>query len=242
MKFVNHNEKCAAIFDRRNWKFIKWLIFSIQKVVFHMLNRNFTQIHVISNKLNSVWTALIAVINWWILNLNRFHLLLQVPGMHCQIICRPSQLFRLLEELSNIIYSCLLTLAVVQNLVLSNQLNVSHFVIQRQLLPSHSPKIPCHPSKGVPSERLRLVKRFISHKLHTGAWVNLVLHTYLLTNPSQNFKSSTPQLNLFFYTFKFVKIIVSTALTISWFLYSCLDLATYWRHTDACTNVVVLTY
>ena len=91
-------------------------------------------------------------------SLNRFHLLLQISGMHCQIICHPSQLFRLLEELSNIIYSCLLTLTVVQNLVRSDQLNVSHFVIQRQLLPSHSLEIPCRPSKGVPSERLRLVK------------------------------------------------------------------------------------
>ena len=63
-----------------------------------------------------------------------------------------------LEELSNIIYSCLLTLTVVQNLVRSNQLNVSHFVIQRQLLPLHSPEIPCRPSKGVPPERLRLVE------------------------------------------------------------------------------------
>ena len=84
---------------------------------------------------------------------NHFHLLLQVFGMHCQIICRPSQLFQLLEELSNIIYSCLLTLTVVQNLVRSNQLNASHFVIQCKLLPSHSPETPCHPS-----ERLRLVK------------------------------------------------------------------------------------
>ena len=33
---------------------------------------------------------------------NHFHLLLQIPGMHCQIICRPFQLFLLLEELSNI--------------------------------------------------------------------------------------------------------------------------------------------
>ena len=97
-----------------------------------------------------------------------------------QIISHPSQLFRLLEELSNIIYSCLLTLTVVQNLVWSNQLNVSHFVIQCQVLPSHSPEIPCRPSKSVPSERLRLVRRFILHRLHTGAWVNLVLLTYLL--------------------------------------------------------------
>ena len=43
------------------------------------------------------------------------------------------------------------------------------------------PTIPCRPSKCVPSERLRLVKRFISHRLHTGAWGNLVLLTYLLT-------------------------------------------------------------
>ena len=50
---------------------------------------------------------------------NHFHLLFQISGMHCQIICRPSQLLRLLEELSNIIYSCLLTLTVVQNLVRS---------------------------------------------------------------------------------------------------------------------------
>ena len=113
---------------------------------------------------------------------NHFHLLLRVSGMHCQIICRPSQLFRLSEELSNIIYSCLLTLTVVQNLVRSNQLNVSHFVIQLQLLPSHSPEIPCRPSKGVPSERLRLANQFISHRLHTGTWVNLVLLTHLLTD------------------------------------------------------------
>ena len=53
--------------------------------------------------------------------------------MHCQIIFRPSQLFLLLEELSNNIYSCLLTLTVVQNLARSNQLYVSRFVMQRQL-------------------------------------------------------------------------------------------------------------
>ena len=61
------------------------------------------------------------------------------------------------------------------------KLSLSRFVIHRQLLPSHSPEIPCRPSKGVPSERLRLVKWFISHRLHTGACVNLVLLTYLLT-------------------------------------------------------------
>ena len=87
-----------------------------------------------------------------------FHLLLQIFEMHCQIICLPFQLFLLLEELSNITYSCLFTLTVVQNLVRSNQLNVSHFVIQHQLLPSHSLEIPCRPSKGVPSECLRLVE------------------------------------------------------------------------------------
>ena len=36
------------------------------------------------------------------------------------------------------------------------------------------------PWHGVPSERLRLVKRFISHRLHTGAWGNLVLLTTYL--------------------------------------------------------------
>ena len=39
-----------------------------------------------------------------------FSSVLRVSGLHCQIICRPSQLFRLSEELSNIIYSCLLRL------------------------------------------------------------------------------------------------------------------------------------
>ena len=97
---------------------------------------------------------------------NHSHLLLRVSGMHCWIICRPPQLFLFLEELSNIICSCLLTPTVFQNLVWSNQLNVSHFVIQCQLLPSHCPQIPCRPSKCIPSERLRLVKRFISHRLH----------------------------------------------------------------------------
>ena len=88
--------------------------------------------------------------------LNRSHLLLQTSEMHCQIIFCPFQLFLLLEELSNIIYSCLLTLTVVQNLARSNQLNVSHLMMQRQLLPSHSPETPCRPTKSVPSERLRL--------------------------------------------------------------------------------------
>ena len=113
---------------------------------------------------------------------NHFHLLLRVSGMHCQNICRPSQLFWLLEELSNIIYSCLLTLTVVQNLVRSNQLN--DFVIQYHattataLLGNAMP--PIYSCKGVPSERLRLVKRFIPHRLHTGPWVNLVLYLLIL--------------------------------------------------------------
>ena len=69
---------------------------------------------------------------------NHSHLLLRVSGMHCRIICRSSQLSLVLEELSNITYSCLLALTVVQNVVWSNQLNVSHFVIHRQLLPSQN--------------------------------------------------------------------------------------------------------
>ena len=89
---------------------------------------------------------------------NLFHLLLQISGTHCQVICHPFQLLLLLEELSNITCSCLLTLTVVQNLIRPNQLNLSRFVIHRQLLSSHSSEMPCRPSKGVPSECLRLVK------------------------------------------------------------------------------------
>ena len=89
---------------------------------------------------------------------NHFHLLLQIFGMLCQVIFLPFQLFLLLEELSNITYSSSLTLTVVQNLVRSNQLNVSHFVIQRLLLLLRRPETPCRPCKGVPSERLRLAE------------------------------------------------------------------------------------
>ena len=120
---------------------------------------------------------------------NHCHLLLQISGTHCQIICHPFRLFLLLEELSNITCSCLLTLTVVRNLVRSNQLNLSRFVIHRQLLSSHSPETPCRPSEGVPSERLRLVKWFISHRLHTGACVNLVLLTYLLGASMQTYRN-----------------------------------------------------
>ena len=89
---------------------------------------------------------------------NHFHLLLQIFGMHCQTICLPFQLFLFSKELSNISYSSLLTLTVVQNLATSNQLNVSHFVIQRQLLPLRRPETPRRPSKSVLSERLQLVE------------------------------------------------------------------------------------
>ena len=89
---------------------------------------------------------------------NHFHLLLQTSGMHYQIIFHPFQLFLLLEALSNIIFFCWLTLTVVQNLVRPNQLSVSHFMIQHQLLPSHNPERQYYPAKGVPSERLRLFK------------------------------------------------------------------------------------
>ena len=73
-------------------------------------------------------------------------------------ICLPVQLFLLLEELSNITYSYSLTPTVAQNLVWSNQLSLSRFVTKRQLLPSHSLETPCRPSKGIPSERIRLVE------------------------------------------------------------------------------------
>ena len=90
----------------------------------------------------------------------------------------PFQLFLLSEELSNITYSCLLSLTVVRNMIRSNQLNLSHCVIHRQLLVSRSLEMPCRLSKSVPSERLRLVKEFISHWLRTGAYLTLVLLTY----------------------------------------------------------------
>ena len=79
---------------------------------------------------------------------NHFHLLLQIFGMLCQTIFHPFQLFLLLEELSNITYSSSLTLTVVLfDLVRSNQLIVSHFVMQRLLLLLRRPETPCRPSK-----------------------------------------------------------------------------------------------
>ena len=113
---------------------------------------------------------------------NLFHLLLQIFGIHCQTIFLPFQLFLFLEELSNITYSSLLTLTVVQNLVRSNQLNVSHFVIQRQLLPQRRPETPCRPSKSVPSERLRLVE-VINFAWATYWRMCKSCVTYLLTYP-----------------------------------------------------------
>ena len=102
--------------------------------------------------------------------LNRFHImLLQTSGMHCQIIFRPVLLFLLLEELSNVIYSCLLTLIVVQNLVRSNQLNVSHFVIQRQLY-CHLTTRKYHAAqlKTFHMSEYDQSKWFISHKRRRG--------------------------------------------------------------------------
>ena len=87
--------------------------------------------------------------------LNPIHFLFDFHKDSLSRTCHSFQLFLFSEELSNITYSCLLTLTVVRNLVRSNQLNVSRFVIHRQLMPSHVPEIPCRPSKGVPSERLR---------------------------------------------------------------------------------------
>ena len=55
-------------------------------------------------------------------------------GMHCQVIFCPSQLFLLLEEVSNTIFSCVLILTV-GHLVASRHLNVSRFVIRHHLLP-----------------------------------------------------------------------------------------------------------
>ena len=65
-----------------------------------------------------------------------FSLSQQNFGIHCQVIFRPFQLFLLLEEVSNIIFSCVLILTV-GHLVASRHLNISRFVIQHQLLPLH---------------------------------------------------------------------------------------------------------
>ena len=130
---------------------------------------------------------------------NHFHLLLQISGTHCQIICHLFQLFLFLEELSNITYSSSLTLTVVRNLVRSNQLDVSQFVIHCQLLPSHSPEIQCRPSKGVPSERLRLVNCFISHRLHQ--W----FPTFFVLGPFFVVGWAWGATRLIFFTFNFTK-------------------------------------
>ena len=58
--------------------------------------------------------------------------------------------------------------------------------------------IPRRPSKGVPSERLLLVKWFISHRLHTGHWGNLVLHTYCRVSWKKNLRTSKTILHLMF--------------------------------------------
>ena len=68
--------------------------------------------------------------------LDHFPLSQQNFEIHCQVIFRPFQLFLLLEEVSNIIFSCMLILTV-GHLVASRHLNVSRFMIQHQLLPSH---------------------------------------------------------------------------------------------------------
>ena len=67
--------------------------------------------------------------------LDPFRLSRREFGMHCRVIFRPSQLFLLLEELSNTIFSCVLILTV-GHLVASHHLNVSRFVIRHHLLPS----------------------------------------------------------------------------------------------------------
>ena len=84
---------------------------------------------------------------------NRFHLLLQIFEMHCQIICRLFQLFLFSEEPSSITYFCLLTLTVVQNLV--RYQTSSMFAIQRQIQRQRTArKYHAAHLRGVPSERL----------------------------------------------------------------------------------------
>ena len=78
--------------------------------------------------------------------LDHFHLSHQKFGINCRVISRPLQLFLLLEEVSNIIFSCVRTLTV-GHLVASCHLNISCFLIQHRLLPSHHLEI-CRPANA----------------------------------------------------------------------------------------------
>ena len=78
--------------------------------------------------------------------IDHFCLSHQKFGMHCQVIFRPFQLFLLLKKVSNTIFSCVLILTV-GHLVASRHLNVSRFVIQHHLLPSHHWNISCRLAK-----------------------------------------------------------------------------------------------
>ena len=78
----------------------------------------------------------------------------------------------------------LFLLAYLDSSAKSGKIKPAQCITLRDIAPitaTHHPETPWRPSKGVPSERLRLVKRLISHRLHTGACVNLVLLPYLPT-------------------------------------------------------------
>ena len=82
----------------------------------------------------------------------------QTTGIHYQIISRPFQLFLLLEELSNIIFSaCLYPDSNVESGKIKPAQCITlcgRAVRAPTILPSHSQEIPYRPAKGVPSERL----------------------------------------------------------------------------------------
>ena len=84
-------------------------------------------------------------------------------------ICRPSQLFLFLEELSNIIYSCLL---IPDSSAKSGMIKPAQCISLRDTVPTTAIAQPVNTMppiyNSVPSERLRLVKRFVSHRLRMG--------------------------------------------------------------------------
>ena len=110
--------------------------------------------------------------------LDRFRPLPQKFGMHCQVIFRPSQLFFLLEYVSNTILSCVLILQDTrwQLAIGTYHSSVPDTTPPAAIAPFENTK---RPAKRVPSECLRLAK--VIKPTYFGARINAALHIYLLT-------------------------------------------------------------
>ena len=112
---------------------------------------------------------------------NHFHLLLQISGMHCQIICPHLSSIPTLAGFRRALKHHLFLLAYPDSSAKSGKIKPAQCISLRDTVPTTAtapPGITMPPIWRVPSERLQLVKWFISHRLHTGACVNLVLLTY----------------------------------------------------------------